>query len=103
MRIAIVDDEPLARARLRGLLQALGRDEIVGEAASGLEALALVSSTDPDVVLLDIRLPGMDGLEVARRGGHRKREDLLPAGPSGHGVHGGHRPRRLDRRVRRHA
>ena len=66
MRIAIVDDEPLARARLRGLLQALGRDEIVGEAASGLEALALVSSTDPDVVLLDIRLPGMDGLALCR-------------------------------------
>ena len=65
MRIAIVDDEPLARARLRGLLQALGLGEIVGEAASGLEALALVSSTDADVVLLDIRLPGMDGLEVA--------------------------------------
>ena len=66
MRIAIVDDEPLARARLRGLLEELALGDIVGEAAGGPEALALVASTEVDVVLLDIRLPGMDGLEAAR-------------------------------------
>ena len=67
MRIAIVDDEPLARARLRAQVQEIGLGEIVAEAANGLEAIRAVESTQPDVVLLDIRMPGMDGIETARR------------------------------------
>ena len=65
-RILIVDDEPLARERLRGLLAELDAGEIVGEAASGIEALSLAGQARPDLVLLDIRMPGMDGLEAAR-------------------------------------
>jgi two-component system, LytTR family, response regulator AlgR len=65
-RILIVDDEPLARERLRALLAEIEAGEIVGEAASGLEALALAARAAPDLVLLDIRMPGMDGLEAAQ-------------------------------------
>jgi len=64
-RVLIVDDEPLARERLRALLGDLGAGQVVGEAASGLEAIDFVMREWPDVVLLDIRMPGMDGLEVA--------------------------------------
>ncbi len=66
LRAIIVDDEPPARARLRRLLEELGEVEIVGEAANGSEALRLCAEIDPDVVLLDIRMPGMDGVEAAR-------------------------------------
>ncbi len=66
MRIAIVDDEPLARARLRAQLEDDGLGEVVAEGGNGNEALAIVAGSAPDVVLLDIRMPGMDGLEAAR-------------------------------------
>lgn len=66
MKILITDDEAPARARLRSLLEELGGYEIVSEAASGAEALRLCESLQPDVLLLDIRMPGMDGLEAAR-------------------------------------
>ncbi|MCC6715490.1 MAG: response regulator [Gammaproteobacteria bacterium] len=66
MRILIVDDEPLARERLRSLVAELGGDEIIGEAGDGLDAIDAVQNLNPDLVLLDIRMPGMDGLEVAR-------------------------------------
>jgi len=67
MRVLVVDDEPLARERLRLLLGELPGVECAGEAASGEEALRLAAELDPDVVLLDIRMPGMGGLEAARR------------------------------------
>ena len=66
MRIIIVDDEPLARARLRAQVVDNGLGEIVAEADNGLEAVRFVQSFQPDVVLLDIRMPGMDGLEAAQ-------------------------------------
>jgi two-component system response regulator AlgR len=65
-RLLIVDDEPPARERLRSLLDELGGIDVVGEAAGGDEAVALCERLAPDVVLLDIRMPGMDGIEVAR-------------------------------------
>lgn len=66
MRILIVDDEAPARQRLRQLLEDLGGHEIVGEAANGQDALAMCGQANPDVILLDIRMPGMDGMECAR-------------------------------------
>lgn len=66
MRVLIVDDERPARERLADQLRSLERCEIAGEAADGREALALCERLGPDVVLLDIRMPGMDGIETAR-------------------------------------
>ena len=66
MKILIVDDEPPARRRLLSLVQELGFGAVVGEAANGREALERVAKAPPDVLLLDIRMPGIDGLEVAR-------------------------------------
>jgi two-component system, LytTR family, response regulator AlgR len=66
LRILIVDDEPPARERLRSMLSEGGEFEVVGEAGTGAQALDLVDRLLPDVVLLDVRMPGIDGLEVAR-------------------------------------
>jgi two-component system, LytTR family, response regulator AlgR len=66
MKLLIVDDEPPARERMRSLLQEIGDCEIVGEAANGEEAIASCGSIRPDVVLLDVRMPGLSGIEVAR-------------------------------------
>jgi len=65
MKILIVDDEPLARKRLSRLVDEIGNCEIVGEATNGKEALIKSSKLNPDLVLLDIRMPEMDGLEAA--------------------------------------
>jgi two-component system, LytTR family, response regulator AlgR len=67
MKVLIVDDEPLARRRMASLLTGVDGVDVVGEAADGMLALAAVDRHDPDLVLLDIRMPGLDGLEVARR------------------------------------
>lgn len=67
MQILIVDDEELARLRLRRLIDEIDDCEVVGEAANGEDALAKVESLDPDMVLLDVRMPGTDGIEVAKR------------------------------------
>lgn len=66
MKCLVVDDETLARQRLVRLLGEVEALEICGEAGSGEQALALVQEHRPDLVLLDIRMPGMDGLEAAR-------------------------------------
>jgi two-component system, LytTR family, response regulator AlgR len=72
VRIVIVDDEPLARERLRRLVLEFPGYEVIGEAGDGESALKLVRELQPDVVLLDIRMPGMDGLQVARLLGEEK-------------------------------
>jgi two-component system response regulator AlgR len=66
MKILIVDDEAPARARLRRILEELDGCMVSGEAANGRQALQLSASLQPDILLLDIRMPGMDGLEAAR-------------------------------------
>lgn len=62
IRVAIADDQQLIRAGFRSLLEAEPDLEVVGEAATGTEAVALVTETHPDVVLMDIRMPDGDGL-----------------------------------------
>lgn len=65
MRVLIVDDEKLARDRLRELLSDIGGHSVVGEAMNGAEAVEKSAELNPDVLLMDIRMPGMDGLEAA--------------------------------------
>jgi two-component system response regulator AlgR len=65
LRVLVVDDEPLARERLSHLVKELPEVELAGVAASGEEALLLAGRLKPEVVLLDIRMPGIDGLETA--------------------------------------
>jgi len=66
LNILIIDDEQPARDRLRRLLNELPRCEVVGEAASSKEALERISELSPDMLLLDISMPGMDGMSLAR-------------------------------------
>jgi len=65
-RVLLVDDEALIRMGMRAMVQDLGY-EVVGEAADGQEAIDKVAALDPDVVIMDIKMPGMDGLEATRR------------------------------------
>jgi two-component system response regulator AlgR len=76
MRVLIADDEMLARQRLRDLLDDIGGHEIVGEAANGREACELADAEAADIVLLDIAMPLLDGLEAAH---HLSRFDPAPA------------------------
>jgi DNA-binding NarL/FixJ family response regulator len=65
--VLLADDQALVRAGFRALLNAEPDIEVVAEAADGLEAVRLAKQTRPDVVLMDIRMPGVDGLEATRR------------------------------------
>ena len=65
MRVLIVDDEKLARDRLRELLSDIGGYDVIGEAMNGNEAVEKTAELNPDTLLMDIRMPGMDGLEAA--------------------------------------
>ncbi|MEU7973706.1 response regulator transcription factor [Micromonospora sp. NPDC049089] len=67
IRLLIVDDHPVVRDGLRGMFTGDPDFEVVGEAADGSEALALVASLQPDVVLMDLRMPGMDGVTAIGR------------------------------------
>jgi len=66
IRVAVADDQALVRLGLRVLLETEDDLELVGEAADGRQALALIRETRPDVVLMDVRMPVMDGLEALR-------------------------------------
>ena len=76
MKVLIVDDEAPARERLKRLIQDLSDYEVAGEAANGMEAVQLFNRTQPEVVLLDIRMPVMDGIEAAQ---HLSNHDTPPA------------------------
>ena len=67
IRVVIADDQELVRAGFRLLLDSSDDIEVVGEASNGDEAVAIVEGERPDVVLMDIRMPGTDGLEATRR------------------------------------
>ena len=66
MKVLVVDDEALARDRLADLVGDLDDFEVVGKAKDGHSALSMAESEAPDIVLMDIRMPGMDGIEAAR-------------------------------------
>lgn len=74
MKALIVDDEPIARQILREALEGFSQVEIVGEAGSGVEALAAIHDREPDVVFLDLQMPDLDGFGVAKA----LRRDRLP-------------------------
>lgn len=66
LRVVVVDDQALVRAGLRMILKAEPDFEVVGEASNGREAVAVVAATAPEVVLMDVRMPEMDGIEATR-------------------------------------
>src|SRR3954471_13635965 len=66
IRVLVVDDEPLAIERLQLLLARMENVTLAGTALEGAAALRLAEATEPDIILLDIAMPGMDGIDVAR-------------------------------------
>jgi DNA-binding NarL/FixJ family response regulator len=67
VRIVIADDHPLVRSGLRAVLLAAEDLEVVGEAATGEEAMTLAARLQPDVIVMDLRMPGLSGIEATRR------------------------------------
>ena len=77
LRVVIADDQPMMRAGFKAVLEATGNIEVVAEAANGEEAVAAAREHAPDVVLMDIRMPGMDGIEATRLLPSRQRVLIL--------------------------
>lgn len=67
LRLLIVDDQPLMRAGFRAVLEATGEMEVVAEAGDGVDGVEAARATKPDVVLMDIRMPKLDGIEAIKR------------------------------------
>jgi DNA-binding NarL/FixJ family response regulator len=67
LRVVIADDQPMMRAGFKAVLEATGDIQVVAEAGTGAEAIAAANQHAPDVVLMDIRMPEMDGIEATRR------------------------------------
>ena len=67
IRVILADDHPLLRAGIRETLKGLPGVEVIGEASDGREAIELVKSVRPDVVFMDISMPGLNGLEATER------------------------------------
>src|SRR5688572_23744893 len=76
LRTLIVDDEQLARDELGYLLGEIGGVEVIAQAGNGVEALEMIDRLQPDLVFLDVQMPGLTGFEVARR--------MLDGGPASH-------------------
>ena len=66
LRVLVVDDEPLARSRILELLTEERDVEVVGQCRNGIEAVKSIQEQQPDLVFLDIKMPGLDGFEVLR-------------------------------------
>ena len=67
MRVLLVDDHPVVRAGLKALLESTGRVDVVGEASSGEEAVDKSRALQPDIVIMDLAMPGMDGIRATRQ------------------------------------
>ncbi len=67
IRVLVADDQPLVRSGFRMILEERSDLELVGEAGDGAEAIALTRELDPDVILMDVRMPGVDGVAATRR------------------------------------
>jgi DNA-binding NarL/FixJ family response regulator len=113
IRVMVVDDNPIIRGGVKSLLEANGDLEVVGEASTGKEAVDRVVDLKPDIVLCDVRMPVMDGVQATERlAAHTKvlmltyaeEEHLVAgairAGASGYLVHGRFQPEELVRAVR---